>query len=597
MIYRKTWFSYVLWMVFTMLCVIFLVFAGNYVCVSYFADGMAQVDEALRPVFGFAAVLAAAAAYWLIRPIAGRIRRRYVGKAFAGRIMEGIVVTGLLALGLFVRMERAGTYTKLQEAAGSSMQNFLSGMEYFDMAVVTTDGFTGPAAYGSAWLYVACLSVVLSFLGNKAASAIVFQVFLQMAGLGLGYAVARRSAGRLPACVVLLYLACSPGYLEMLKNLGPECLFFDLYLIVMLVVVGFLKAYCKNRCGRVAALAGAAGAGALIGMLGYLDLTAFTILALGAVVVTGKKSRTKEEPVRNGGGISAAVAALILTGCGAGFLGTAAAVSSGSGMGLVAQLTQWASVHVWNTRTFGFRPLYPYSLDMLLFGVLAVPASFLVFEFFRSGREQNYMLWILLCIAAAPTPLAVFGVQPFGLLSMYLWGVLAGLGLQNCIFGGQARLMQTMIEEINQAAGEIETVEEAGPAQAGRLMQEGREKNKVGQIQTDGRSEEAERIQTDEHVEEAGQMQEDREKNKDELIQEGGKRDKAEEIEVLDLTKEETPEEQQQAEEPVKKPRYIKNPLPLPKKHVRRQMDYQYTVDDKDMNYDVEVGDDDDFDL
>ena len=320
----------------------------------------------------------------------------------------------------------------------------------------------------------------------------------------------------------------------------------------------------RRRIGRrgvhmhpllAAALAGAAGAGALIGMLGYLDLTAFTILALGAIVVTGKKSRTKEEPVRNGGGISAAVAALILTGCGAGFLGTAAAVSSGSGMGLVAQLTQWASVHVWNTRTFGFRPLYPYSLDMLLFGVLAVPASFLVFEFFRSGREQNYMLWILLCIAAAPTPLAVFGVQPFGLLSMYLWGVLAGLGLQNCIFGGQARLMQTMIEEINQAAGEIETVEEAG------------------------------------------QMQEDREKNKVELIQAGGNKDKAEEIEVLDLTKEETPEEQQQAEESVKKPRYIKNPLPLPKKHVRRQMDYQYTVDDKDMNYDVEVGDDDDFDL
>ena len=512
------------------------------------------MDGALRPVSGFVAVLAAAAAYWLIRPIAGRIRKRYAGKAFAGRILEGIVVTGLLALGLFVRVERAGTYTGLQEAAESSMQNFLSGMEYFDMAVVTADGFAAQTAYGSAWLYVACLSVVLSFLGNKAASAIVFQVFLQMAGLGLGYAVTRRSAGRLPACVVLLYLACSPGYLEMLKNLGPECLFFDLYLIVMLVVVGFLKAYCKNRCGRGAALAGAFGAGALIGVLGYLDLTAFTILALGAAVVTGKRSRTEEEPVRNGGGISAAVAALILTGCGAGFLGTAAAVSSGCGTGLMAHLTQWASVHVWNTRTFGFQPLYPYSLDMLLFGVLAVMASFLVFEFFRSGREQNYMLWILLCIVAAPTPLAVFGVQPFGLLSMYLWGVLAGLGLQNCIFGGQARLMQTMIEEINQAAGEIEAVEESG------------------------------------------QMQEDREKNKADHIQEGGNKDKVEEIEVLDLTKEETSEEQQ-AEESVKKPRYIKNPLPLPKKHVRRQMDYQYTVDDKDMNYDVEVGDDDDFDL
>ena len=295
----------------------------------------------------------------------------------------------------------------------------------------------------------------------------------------------------------------------------------------------------------MAALAGAAGAGALIGMLGYLDLTAFTILALGAVVVTGKKSRTKEEPVRNGGGISAAVAALILTGCGAGFLGTAAAVSSGSGMGLVAQLTQWASVHVWNTRTFGFRPLYPYSLDMLLFGVLAVPASFLVFEFFRSGREQNYMLWILLCIAAAPTPLAVFGVQPFGLLSMYLWGVLAGLGLQNCIFGGQARLMQTMIEEINQAAEEAERAEEVGRAE---------EKEKL---------EDAETIAEREKPEEAQQAEE---------------KDEPEEI-------------------PAPKPRFLENPLPLPKKHVHRQMDYQYTVEEQDMKFDVEIREEDDFDI
>ena len=65
------------------------------------------------------------------------------------------MVTGLLALGLFVRVERAGTYTGLQEAAESSMQNFLSGMEYFDMAVVTADGFAAQTAYGSAWLYVA----------------------------------------------------------------------------------------------------------------------------------------------------------------------------------------------------------------------------------------------------------------------------------------------------------------------------------------------------------------------------------------------------------------------------------------------------------
>ena len=44
-------------------------------------------------------------------------------------------------------------------------------------------------------------------------------------------------------------------------------------------------------------------------------------------------------------------------------------------------------------------------------------------------------------------------------------------------------------------------------------------------------------------------------------------------------------------------PHYIENPLPLPKKHVAREMDYQYTVEEKDMKYDVEVSEDDDFDI
>ena len=44
-------------------------------------------------------------------------------------------------------------------------------------------------------------------------------------------------------------------------------------------------------------------------------------------------------------------------------------------------------------------------------------------------------------------------------------------------------------------------------------------------------------------------------------------------------------------------PRYIENPLPLHKKHVAKEMDYQYTVEEKYMKYDVEVPEDDDFDI
>lgn len=42
---------------------------------------------------------------------------------------------------------------------------------------------------------------------------------------------------------------------------------------------------------------------------------------------------------------------------------------------------------------------------------------------------------------------------------------------------------------------------------------------------------------------------------------------------------------------------FIENPLPLPKKHVRKEMDYQHEVTEEQMHYDVAVSDTDDFDI
>lgn len=41
---------------------------------------------------------------------------------------------------------------------------------------------------------------------------------------------------------------------------------------------------------------------------------------------------------------------------------------------------------------------------------------------------------------------------------------------------------------------------------------------------------------------------------------------------------------------------YIENPLPVPKKHVRREMDYGYAVPENQMHYDVPVAENDNFD-
>lgn len=42
---------------------------------------------------------------------------------------------------------------------------------------------------------------------------------------------------------------------------------------------------------------------------------------------------------------------------------------------------------------------------------------------------------------------------------------------------------------------------------------------------------------------------------------------------------------------------FIKNPLPIPKKHIKKEMDYDLDVPEYRMNYDLVVSDDDDFDL
>lgn len=531
MTYRKTWFSYVLWVIYTMLCVIFLVFAGNYVCASYLSDSFWNTGLSL-PVkdltvqwFGLVMLPAAAVAYGIVRWIAGRIRKKYTGGETAKKIAECIVVWAFLTVGIFLRVMYALDAIQMQKAAENSAQNYVGGIEYFEKAVVTAGGFVEPLSYGGACFYVACLSFILSFLGNKAVSAIILQVFLQAAGLILAYVTTRKLAGRIPAGAVLLYLSCSPAYLEMLKILGPECLFFDLYLLVMLAAASLVKGYCGGRLTKAASLAGALAVGALIGALSYLDLAAFTLLVIMAAAVVGKKKRREDDAANPVSGLDAAVVLMALLSCAAGLCAALGLLSLNRGTSFQGEITAWAAQQIGNSRTFGFRPLYPYSLDMLLFGGLTVMAAFLVFEFFRSGREQNYMLWIFLCIVAAPTPLAVFGVQPFGLLSMYLWGVLAGLGLQNCILGGKTQLMKTLIEEINQATEEILQKTEAE------------------------RSEEA----------------------------------------VLEPKPPETSD--------IMKPRFLENPLPLPKKHVPRQMDYQYHVEDAKMKYDVEVKEEDDFDI
>lgn len=97
-----------------------------------------------------------------------------------------------------------------------------------------------------------------------------------------------------------------------------------------------------------------------------------------------------------------------------------------------------------------------------------------------------------------------------------------------------------------------------------------------------------------------GEMQEEAEAQK-EVTEERQKKAQTEVKAQGEAQKEaqaEVREEAQQEDQGTgEKVRLIENPLPLPRKHVKKAMDYKIDVSEEQMKYDREVPENDDFDL
>lgn len=498
MAYRKTKFSYIVWFLYTLLCIV--LFA---VCANVWMDHLTGVSGfagvGLFVAVALAAPALAAALYRIVSRCSAWCMRRFTWKKGAMIGMECLAFLLILAGALLVRIMCLNDVSAAAAGVGDANIFYGDSAAYFDRAVVTQNGAAAAIDCGVGDLYVTLLSVALSFLGNRAVSAVFLQIVLQMIGLMLAYAATRELVGRVPACAATLYMAGSSACLRMLTCPGPEWLFFDLYLIGLYLSGSFVKSYCAGRMPKPVSVFAAAAVGAVIGALAYLDLTGASLFVFVLSIAAGRKRGQEGMPARNGTGMSAAV---ILTAIAAGaavWAGAAALSADVSGTALAVTVSD--RLRACYESSYLFTGKDPYAADLYLIGVSVFAALLLVPAFFGEGTGRNYLPWMFLCLLAAPTPMTVYGEHGFGMLSLYVWAVLAGLGLQNSLFGSKAKVMRSVIEEINTAA------------------------------------------------EQAGETT------------------------------------------------FIENPLPLPKRHVRRDMDFLYEVEEKDMKYDVEVSPDDDFDI
>lgn len=179
--------------------------------------------------------------------------------------------------------------------------------------------------------------------------------------------------------------------------------------------------------------------------------------------------------------------------------------------------------------------LYQTRISIMECLIQVMLAALLIMAFWNQGREQKCSPYICYMLLLAPTPLAISGVLSYQVFSIFIWSILAGIGFQQCFV---KETIEVKVESAEKAAV---------PEPTEVLMPQLPESTEVLMPQL------------------------------------------SEPTEVL----------MPQAPEPkaLPKPRFLENPLPLPKKHEKKEMDYQYSVAEDKMKFDTEIKDNDDFDI
>ena len=221
MSWKKNVFSCLMWLVYLVIVVTAMIFTGRVICDSF---GVADYFKLVVPAVYllFTGILVFALHRMADSPGGGSFSRAG-GLAWA----EGIVVTSLFAAGLFARVMalRSGAFGVPDESV------------YLELAYLSADGPEIPQfSHGAVYLYLWALRLCFMLLGNKAVAALWLQVGLQALGVLLLYLAVRKLAGRLSAVIMAAFFLLSPYMAQKSLVLSPEMLYLLVFAFVLFFI-------------------------------------------------------------------------------------------------------------------------------------------------------------------------------------------------------------------------------------------------------------------------------------------------------------------------------------------------------------------------
>lgn len=448
-------------------------------------------------------------------------------------VLGAIAAVALFAAGFILRLQGIGS---AESVSG-----------YYEAAKVVEGQRVPQSVHGAVYFYVQLLHAAFLLLGNYETVGIWLQIGLQMAAALLLFLAMRKLAGQIAALVTLGFCMCAPYMVKSALVLSPEMLFFFILSVALgLMAVGAGAARQKDgerapgRPGLVAAFL----MGALTGFCCYLDVLGLVLL-FSSFGILLRHRKDADSAGRKALGAVVCTAGTFLS------LGICILLDAFlSGKAVLRVVGAWLALY----RPEGFRlPAdLGYSGSMVegcvLFGLMALG----IFSFWFDGKKERISVGALMvCAVLAASSYGVFTEEMPGFFCLYLsFAGLAGIGLGQCFHVAPvAKKTSAPAEEKPDWEILIDSIEEreALPQEAKRNMPQ---------------------------------------------PQNGGEQETVEQSTAQEIAQ--TEEIQIEEVQPV---RFLENPLPLPKKHVKRVLDYSLPPVPKDDDFDYPVADDDDFDF
>lgn len=516
--------------------IIYLVAASLLFLSSGIFMGMRMGIQSRQAAAGIAAVLILAVALIFVgmRSLSRRIPGQWKMGEQTKLLVEALFAVVLFAVGLFIRISCLAY-------AGEEAS-------YYDAALVAEGAGVPSIVHGAVYLYLQLLHGLFYVVGNKWMAGIWLQIVLQAIAVILWYLAVRRLSGPVPALVAEAFVMMNPDQVLEGITYSPRLLYLCIYGAGLLCIALFLDKRARGLMLNVYDVILLVFAGAWLALVCYMDITGVTLLLFAVSVLWIKKP-----PAVNLWGNALLEWVILTVGTIGSFLGYMALDAFASTKPFLSVLRAWYSLYL--VKGYDVFFWYREGGDYIAAFVLAVLLFLGVLAFWCRKREELTSPWIL---TLACVCLLLFCHIPAETmentgLAYYICAVLAGIGLSEAFYPKPAA--EGIMADVKNMSAEV--------AHAQAVDEErGQTANHSPVINRDMN-----------HIPPVDMASNEDEKSDEDLV-------------ILD-----------EGQKAPKKVHYIENPLPLPKKHVKKVMDYGYEPEDTELQFDLKVSEEDDFDI